>query len=355
MTIKDFKSTHFSIDLKTQFQSSKQTLNKRSGFIISMTDELGNIGIGECSPLPQFSKESIELASNNLNELKLRLSKVQVMPDLLAISNQFSAYDLTSSVHFAFEQAILSILISRNRNTNLLTENFGEVQPQINVNAVVGFDSTENILNKISEKIDSGYSTIKVKVGRPNFDDDFELIKQIRLKFGNSIFIRLDASGKWNIDTAKQYLNLLSEFNIQYIEEPCSGFSSLQNVANNSRIPIAVDESIRSITNAVSVINDSKIEFIVLKPMILGGIVSTLQLIKTAESKHKKIIISSSFESAVGKSALVLLAASSKHNLAHGLSTSELFVNDVCEDHFPVLNGKIKFDEHNYPPKFLLY
>jgi len=353
MIIKEVKYTHFNLKLKTQFKSSKQILNTREGYILSLTDELGNIGLGECSPLPEFSKETLAQAQKNLHEL--RLSKIQLVPDLFAISNQFSAINLTASGRFAFEQAILSLLINRSKNKNIILETFGNLKPQVNINAVFGFDKSENIIKEIFEKIRLGYNTFKIKIGRPNFDEDFSLIKNIRNKFGEAIYLRLDASGKWNLEDAKHHLKSLSAFNIQYIEEPCSGFNLLQTISHNSPIPVAVDESIRTITQAIHVINDSKIEFIVLKPMILGGILSSLQLIKTAESKNKKIIISSSFESVIGKSVLVLLAACSQHNFAHGLGTSELFFHDVSKDYYPVLNGRIKFDSQEYPPKFSLY
>ena len=86
--------------------------------------------------------------------------------------------------------------------------------------------------------------------------------------------------------------------------------------------------------------------------MIYGGIISSLQLIKVAGKNNRNVIISSSFESAVGKSALVLLAASISHSFAHGLDTSEYFKQDICKDLFEVENGKIFCDIKNYPPQF---
>jgi O-succinylbenzoate synthase len=354
MIIKKINFAHFSLRLKTPFMSSKQIIDKREGYILSLTDELGNTGLGECSPLPEFSSELLEQSYKDLNDLKSKLYNVQFTDKLFAIGNQFSVYNLSPSVHFAFEQAMLSLLINRNRSKNILHENFGELNSEININTVISIDTLENIETRIREKIKDGYNKFKVKIGRNKFEDDYELIKRIREKFGNGINIKLDASGKWNLEAAKNYLQRLSVFNIQYIEEPCSGFNTLCMLAHNSPIPIAVDESIRSIANAISVINDSNIKFIVLKPMILGGIISSFQLIKTAEGKNKSVVISSSFESAIGKSALVLLAACTNHNIAHGLGTSELLRQDICTDYYSVKSGKIKFAHENYPPQFNL-
>ena len=128
----------------------------------------------------------------------------------------------------------------------------------------------------------------------------------------------------------------------------------LINLAEASLVPIAIDESLKSIDDALEIINNSKIEIIIMKPMVFGGFFHTLKVIKEAELKNKKVIISSLFESAVGKSGLVLLAATTNHNFAHGLDTSEFFEKDICLDPFIVKDGKINLASENYPPHFNL-
>ena len=82
-----------------------------------------------------------------------------------------SNFHSSPSVRFSLEQAIMGLLIKR--NSNFIEANFGLTKPVINVNAVIGFGSIEEILNNIEEKIKSGYSTIKLKIGRDNFEEDY--------------------------------------------------------------------------------------------------------------------------------------------------------------------------------------
>lgn len=352
MIIKDFKYFPFSLKLKTPFQSSAQTIKQRDGFIISLTDELGNQSFGEASPLSGFSKETHNDLIQNLSEIKTKLVDFFLSEDLTAINNQLSTLKLVPSLRFALEQATLSLLIERNKS--FIYQFIGNSKSEINVNAVFGFGEPNEILSAVEKKIDNGYNTIKIKIGRDNFEDDLKLIRGLRKKFGKEVNIRLDANGKWGLEEANKYLELLSPFNIQYIEEPCNNLRSLIKLSEVSLIPIAVDESTYTIDDLFEVINNSNIEFIVLKPMVLGGLISSLEIIKKAEKKNKKIIISSSLESAVGKSGLVLLATITNHNFAHGLDTSRFFENDICADPFTVKAGKINLSRENYPPHFNL-
>ena len=180
------------------------------------------------------------------------------------------------------------------------------------------------------------------------------LVEVIRDKFGDAIKLRLDANCKWDTGNILSYLNRLEPFNIELIEEPGGDLISLFELAKDSPISIGIDESLRSPDNAYTVINESKIDTIILKPGIFGGFLRTIKLIQIANELNKKVIISSSFESAVGKSGLVLLASLTNHGLAHGLSTAEYIEENICNDTFPVINGIISFDKAKYPPQFRL-
>jgi O-succinylbenzoate synthase len=174
----------------------------------------------------------------------------------------------------------------------------------------------------------------------------------VRDKFGDGIKLRLDVNNKWNAENTLSYLKRLEPFNIEYIEEPGGDLFSLFDLAKDSPISIGIDESLRSPDNAFTVIKESKIDIIILKPGFFGGFLRALKLIRLSNELNKKVIISSSFESAVGKSGLVMLASLTNHELAHGLSSSEYFETNICNDEFPVKNGVISFDNAKYPPDF---
>ena len=350
MTIKDFKYFPFSLELKFPFQTSSQIINKRSGFIISLTDNSGNVAFGECSPLQGFSKETIEDVGNILKELRHKLPGLKVDESIASISEFLSAFILAPSLQFAMEEALISLMIKQ--SSLFVGNNFGILKSEIPVNTVIGFGNVKAILDKIEKKIKLGFNTIKIKVGSKYFEDDYKLVQSIRNIFGNQINIRLDANGKWNKKDCPGYLKELSTFNIQYIEDPVADLNTICELATNSPIAIAIDKPAKTHEDIQKIIFASQIEFIIFKPMVFGGIISSIRLIKEAETKDKKIIISSAFESTVGWNSLVFIAANTNHTFAHGLDTLDLFVKDICENDFRIMDGKIFFNPNNFPLQY---
>ena len=350
MILKEIKYSPFSYKLKNPFQTSSGTISERKGFFVLVHDERGNDSIGECSPLPGFSSESYGEVEKFLSlELK-RFVGYEIESDPGKIKQTVAQFTKLPSVQFALEQALLGLVLQRDKN--FIRNNFALGKTTIPVNAVIGFDKPENILAKVEEKYNAGYRTFKIKVGKENFSDDYELVKLVGEKFTGKITIRLDANGKWNIDSAVDNLAKLSEFDIEYIEEPCGNLSCLMKLAEHSKIPIAVDESLKTYENVEEVLKTTAIKFLVVKPMILGGIIDAARLIKEAEAYGKKIIISSAFETPIGKSALVFLASLTSHNNAHGLDTAGMFFNLPITDPYPVQNSHIFFDPEIFPPHF---
>ena len=76
--------------------------------------------------------------------------------------------------------------------------------------------------------------------------------------------------------------------------------------------------------------------------MMLGGLIPTLEIIELAERNNVIPVVTSSFESAVGRANAVIAASIVNSDIAHGLSVSRYFEADIGEDKYPVANGNIK-------------
>ena len=77
------------------------------------------------------------------------------------------------------------------------------------------------MLKQVYEKIENGYSCLKLKIGAINFDDEILIIEQIRKKFSDDVLeIRLDANGAFKNDDVLLKLKQLSKLKIHSIEQP---------------------------------------------------------------------------------------------------------------------------------------
>ncbi|MCX7875031.1 MAG: o-succinylbenzoate synthase [Melioribacteraceae bacterium] len=340
MIIRNVLLIPFSLSLKKNFINSSFQFNTREGIILKLEDNLGHFGYGECSPLPHFSKE-------NLNEIQNELNKFSQFILNKFVDNNFIEFKSYPSVNFCVEQALFNLFLQQTENLN---ESYTK---KIKTSALVGLYSLNETLDFISKKINQGYDTFKLKIGRDNPFDDFLLIEKIREAFGYEIKLRLDVNQKWSCDEAIEYINNLEQFNIEYIEEPCSSLCSNLKTLEDLNFNIALDESLTDFDFTKELIVNSPINIFIVKPMMFG-FNNTIELIDLAKTQNKIIIISSLFESLVGKSGLVYLASLPDHNYAHGLDTSEFFNDDIADDFYKAENSIINFDINLYPPKFNL-
>jgi o-succinylbenzoate synthase len=350
MIITELKYSHFNLYFKTPFKTHKDIFNTREGFLIALMNDKNIIGYGECSPLPGYSYEDLYECEEQLQKLTRILNNFEIGNDIAFLEKFFSKRIFFPSVHFGIEQCLLSLIISG--NASFIQNKFKITKKEIDVYAVMEAEDKLDIISSIEKKITDGYKTFKIKLGNERFDNDFKLIESIRKYFGNEINLCLDVNGAWDKHEAAEHIKFLSPLKIQFIEEPCEHLDSVIEIAKKSPIPIAVGHSMNTAADVLNIIKFSNVEYIVLKPTIISGFLSSMRLIEEAEKKKKKIIISSSFESSVGKSALVFLASMVSHKAAHDLDTSAQFDFNVCNDFYSIDKGKISFESASYPPKF---
>lgn len=337
MTIKEISVQPYSLKFKKSFHTSKSILTNRKGLLIAITNTDGLTGIGDCAPLPAFGSESFEEAEKQINSI------LEIFPKEFQISSINSVLPLSISlptVKSAFEQALMD-LYSKEMKIPLL-EQFPFIhKKEIEINTVIGFASPENTFELATQKIEAGYKTIKLKIGRDDFNNDLSCIKSVQKTLKEGCKLRLDVNGKWSPSEAEKNFSKLKYFNIEYIEQPVESVKDFPELQAATKIPLATDESLRSSEDAFEIINNNLAQVLILKPMLLGGFLNTLEIILLAEKNNKRTVISSSFESSVGKRNLVLLASLIKGDVAHGISVNEYFDDELVPDIYPVFSGRI--------------
>jgi len=339
--MKDLQLTYspYTLKLKKPFYTARTEIKERRGFILRLTDPDGVEGIGDCCPFPEFGSESIEDAENVLSDinLKVRIDETKIEK---SINNCLANYNKLPALRHGLEQAIINIICNKNKTTidNLLNL---KLKKRVNVNAAIGFLNVEESVKAARNHIEKGFTTIKLKIGRSDFEEDFSVIKLIRETFRENIKLRIDSNGNWNLDEAIINLKALEQFDIEYAEQPVINLSDYIKLKKKTNIPLAPDESIRSLKDAKDFIKSRAVSYLILKPMMIGGLQPTLEIIKQASAEDITPVITSSFESAVGKTNAVIAAASVNANVAHGLGVADHFINTITNDPFPIKSGKI--------------
>ncbi|MFP6764725.1 MAG: enolase C-terminal domain-like protein, partial [Planctomycetaceae bacterium] len=124
-----------------------------------------------------------------------------------------------------------------------------------------------------------GFSQTKIKVGVPEVDDVSSLAR-IRGTLGPGIDIRLDANEAWTCSTLRARLQSLEPFGITAIEQPVPHAESdgLAELRRQISVPIMLDESLCSETDARHAIELGTCDLFNIRISKCGGFLNSLRL-----------------------------------------------------------------------------
>lgn len=346
MKITHVKSRAYSIPFTIPLRTAYGNIDNRCGLILCAETESGKTGYGEIAPLEEFSKETFQEAAAAADALPgiLQSRTVPCTPDELreftaAVNTEIS---LPASVRFGMESLLCDLAGQKAnlpmykwfRNTNVT---------QIPVAGLLS-GSAEEISNQLSEKLDRGFLTYKLKLTGQSLHSDIRKVELVREKAGHSIAIRIDANKAWTFDYAIQFLTGIQECNVAFVEEPLeqATYDALHRLRTASTIPIALDETFVSSENKDALLSGSCCDIIILKPTVIGGLLETIRIARTAQFYNIKSVISSALESGIGIATLLHLSAIlSDTVLPGGLDTLYLLQDPLIETPLQVTRGKM--------------
>ena len=300
--------------------------SKDSWFIIVYEkNELHVKGIGECSIIrglsfddrPDF-EQKLKQVCDDINNWQFWLEE--------------GLFDFPS-IRFGLEMAIRDLSVGGTKI--LFPSEFTENGDVISINGLVWMGDYLTMRDRIIEKIESGYSCIKLKIGAINFDDELKLLKLIRNDFSDKdIELRLDANGAFSPHNASEKLEKLSEFAIHSIEQPIKQqqWESMAKVCESSPIPVALDEELIGIYHREDIsqlLEVIKPKYIILKPGLIGGWKQSNMFIEEAENYNVGWWITSALESNIGLNAIAQWTYTLHNKMPQGLGTGQLFTNNI--------------------------
>lgn len=329
------------LQFKKPARTSRGVMLSKPVWYVYLYDENKPIikGIGECSIIPGLSIDNEMLVEEKLNDIgkKINAGKYNFekpLPEFPGIS-------------FGIETAYLDL--QANGTKILYPSKFTEGEDGIKINGLVWMGSLENMMEQVEEKINKGFTCIKLKIGAIDFSDELLIIRNIRQRFNSDdLQIRLDANGAFDFRNVRDKLARLAEFSIHSIEQPIlpSQLYEMAELCSMSPIDIALDEELlgkSSFENKRKLIQIIKPKFLVLKPGLLGGFKETTDWINIASEFKIGYWITSALESNIGLNAIAQWTYTLDNTMYQGLGTGSLYVDNV-ESPLLVRGEKIFYD-----------
>ena len=306
-------------------KTSREEMTYKDTYFIKIWDEEEPdvYGIGECALFKGLSSDDVPNYEDRLRDVCRNISTI-TPTDLRDFS----------SIKFGVETAFSDLCNGAIRTPfpSLWTEG----KKSVEINGLIWMGDFQEMVSRINEKLDVGYHCLKLKIGGIDFDQELELIKMIRSKFGADVLdIRLDANGAFTPDNALDRLESLYKYKIHSIEQPIKPkqWEEMERIVNLSPISIALDEELIGINDKElkrQMLTAIKPDFIILKPALCGGFTGTKEWIAMASDyTDTKWWITSALESNIGLNAIAQWCSSFNNPLPQGLGTGALFTDNI--------------------------
>lgn len=334
------KFKKYTLNFKNPSGTSRGILRTKETYFIILNDN-DKIGIGETGLFKGLSIDDVPNYEEKLawacKNIKIGLQKL-----LFELSNY-------PSIQFGLEQAFLSL--NSNDKFELFPSSFTKGKEAIPINGLVWMGDKSFMKSQIKDKLASGFSCIKMKIGAIDFDTEIELLNSIRKEFSSKeIELRVDANGAFLPENALEKLNILSELDLHSIEQPIKQgqLQEMAKLCEQTPLPIALDEEligVFSYEDKRKVIHTVNPQYIILKPSLVGGFAGSKEWVNLAEENNSGWWITSALESNIGLNAIAQFTYILQSNLPQGLGTGSLFTNNI-QSPLEVKKGTLQYNNN---------
>jgi len=144
--------------------------------------------------------------------------------------------------------------------------------------------SPKDIEAEVEQRLDDGFRTFKIKVGK-DADADLARVQTIQRAIGGRATMRLDANRAFSEADASRFAAALDPSNIELFEQPCHSddWDANANVAKVSTVPVMLDEPICAIEDIERAADMANVGFCKLKLKRFGsldGLKHALELVR---------------------------------------------------------------------------
>lgn len=307
--------------------SRDSMMEKDTWFVRIESEEIpGGEAVGEAAMFHGLSREDTPDYEQQLDNACRRASQCGLLEEMM------DSLPRVSSIRAGFESALLrsGLYPTTGRETAWL-----EGKEGIRINGLVWMGDKSTMRLRIREKLDSGFHCVKLKIGGIRFEDELELIADIRKEFSPAdIELRLDANGGFTPENALERLERLSAFEIHSLEQPVKPrqWKAMNRICRQSPIAIALDEELIGFSareEKIEMLEAIAPRYIILKPSLCGGFSEADEWISLACQRGIGWWATSALESNIGLEAIGRWTASYQPEIPQGLGTGNLYTNNI--------------------------
>lgn len=332
--------------------TSRGKLTEKDTWLIKAYDPSSPeiVGWGEASPLKTLSEDYSPEYAKVLEEQITKMEMLDIPADVNEVLDFVQEHIPAHlpSIRFALETAFLDLL---NGGQFLIKANdFHQGKQRIPINGLIWMGDVGFMKEQIDQKLNSGFNTIKMKIGAIDFEKELKLLESIRNDYSaNEITLRVDANGAFDQTNVRERLTDLAALEIHSIEQPIqpNQWELMAELCQEEILPIALDEELIGVHNTErreELLDQIKPQYIILKPSLIGGMKASEEWIELAQRRNIGWWMTSMLESNVGLNAIAQFTASYDDLLPQGLGTGQLYHNNF-ESPLEIRKGELLYNK----------
>lgn len=215
----------------------------------------------------------------------------------------------------------------------------------VRVNGLIDLTEPAGAAIRARTLVEEGYRTLKIKVGG-DIARSIATVAAVREAVGHALELRCDANGAWQYGEARNFLLRCADYGVALCEEPLAEpgelYSSLTRLRHESPVPLAVDESTRTLAALTTVHATNAADAVVIKPMATG-LRESMAMVEFTTRSGLATIVTTTFDLAAGTGMALHLAATLGSDApACGLATLDLVVDPLGTGVPPIVGGRME-------------
>ena len=342
-TISKIQLYRISVPLKQPFSTHLQTVTERESIIVKMNDISGVIGLGECVAFssPWYTEETVKTCWDALVKWLIPLLIGKKINHPSEVTKIFSKVKGNRMAKAALDQAAWDLFARKKGRP--LWRLLGGVKSKIDAGIVLTGTIDEEMFEDVRTAVEAGYKRIKVKIDERT---EPQILKNLVESFKSTLFFA-DANGLFS-NLGMDALFKFDSVGLTLIEQPFGEdeWDLHIEATRLMKTPIALDESIRSVRDALQMAETRAGSVIVLKPGRVGGITKCMEIIDVATKYDLPIWIGGMIEFGVSKAHNLGLASLQQFSLPGDFSASNHFWDsDPVEPNVTIEMGGIQLGD----------
>jgi muconate cycloisomerase len=298
LKIVELTACHVHIPLRRTIRHATFVRNETDNVLVRCVLEDGSTGYGEGVPRDYVTGETIDstLALLQASDLGAQLGSCQDFAEAVTMAERLRLAPIPGDDRCCRGNAArcaveLAVLDAWGRHfgqplsmvTRLLAPEIYEPRQVVRYSgAVTGARGWKAPVLALIQRL-YGFRHIKVKVGMAGMDD-VRRLRAIRRGVGRAVDLRIDANEAWSAAEAAERIRALEPCGLGAVEQPVphTEVAALREVRRQVRVPVMLDESLCSRTDAERAIEGQTCDLFNLRLSKCGGFIPSLRLAQFA-------------------------------------------------------------------------